>query len=82
MEELAKVYIYTQKVLTLITSKIYFCKFSSLQIAFSIIHLSREKYLNKKLKNSYEVTWKGFKRNHLVAYKEEVNKIFDELHPY
>ena len=52
MEELAKVYIYTQKVLTLITSKIYFCKFSSLQIAFSIIHLSREKYLNKKLKNS------------------------------
>ena len=45
--ELEKIYIYSQKILTLITSKIYFCRYSSMQIAFSIIHLSREKYINK-----------------------------------
>ena len=52
MNELGNIYIYTQKLLTLITSKIYFCRFSSLQIAFSIVQLSREKYLNKNLEIS------------------------------
>ena len=47
INELGNIYIYTQKLLTLITSKIYFCRFSSLQIAFSIAQLNREKYLNK-----------------------------------
>ena len=50
--EFGNIYIYTQKLLTLITSKIYFCKYSSIQIAFSIIHLSREKYL----KNNSEIS--------------------------
>ena len=49
---LEKVYIYSQKLLTTITSKIYFCRYSSVQIAFSIIQLSREKYDNKNLKLS------------------------------
>ena len=52
INELGNIYIYTQKLLTLITSKIYFCKYSSIQIAFSIIHLSREKYL----KNNSEIS--------------------------
>ena len=47
-----KLYIYTQKLLTLITSKIYFCRYSSVQIALSIIQISREKYANKILKLS------------------------------
>ena len=57
MNELGNIYIYTQKLLTLITSKIYFCRFSSLQIAFSIVQLSREKYLNKNIK-IYEKLYK------------------------
>ena len=51
-------------------------------IKTGIVSYGNFSWKNKKLKNSYEVPWKGFKRNHLVAYKEEVNKIFDELHPY
>ena len=48
INELDKIYIYTQKILTVITSKIYFCRFTSMQIALSIIQLSREKYINAK----------------------------------
>ena len=54
-EELDDIYSYTQKILTNLTSKIYFCKYSSIQIAFSIIQLSREKYLNKDLKLSEKI---------------------------
>ena len=54
-EEIENIYSYTQKLLTNLTSKIYFCKFSSIQIAFSIIQLSREKYLKKDLKLSEKI---------------------------
>ena len=47
-----KFYIYTQKILTFITSKIYFCRYSSIQIALSIIQITREKFANKNLKPS------------------------------
>ena len=49
---LDKIFLYTQKILTVITSKTYFCKYTSMQVAFSIIHLSREKYINKNRKLS------------------------------
>lgn len=50
---LDKIFLYTQKVLTVITSKTYFCKYTSMQIAFSIVHLSREKYIkNRKLSDN------------------------------
>lgn len=29
-----------------------------------------------------EQYWEGFKRTHPRDYEREVNKIFDELHPY
>ena len=51
-KELEEINMYTQKLLTIITSKIYFCRYSSMQIAFTIVHLSREKFLNKNLKLS------------------------------
>ena len=47
-----KIFIYSQKLLTAITSKIYFCRYSSVQIAFSVIQLSREKYDNINIKIS------------------------------
>ena len=49
---LGNIYIYTQKLLTILTSKIIFCKYSPMQIAFSIVQLSREKYLHKNSENS------------------------------
>ena len=49
---LDKIFLYTQKILTVITSKTYFCKYTSMQVAFSIVHLSREKYINKNRKLS------------------------------
>ena len=49
IDQVDNIYTYTQKLLTNITSKIYFCKYSSIQIAFSIVHLSREQYLNKNI---------------------------------
>ena len=52
INELGNIYIYTQKLLTIVTSKIYFCKYTPMQIAFSIIQLSREKYLNHNLEIS------------------------------
>ena len=53
--EVEEIYAYTQKLLTNLTGKIFFCKYSSIQIAFSIIQLSREKYLNKDLKLSKKI---------------------------
>ena len=53
--QVEEIYAYTQKLLTNLTSKIFFCKYSSIQIAFSIIQLSREKYLNKDLKLSKKI---------------------------
>ena len=52
INELEKIFTYSQKILTLITSKFYFCRYSSMQIAFSIIQLSREKYINKEFELS------------------------------
>ena len=57
INELGNIYLYTQKLLTLITSKLYFCKYTSMQIALSIIQLSREKFLN----NQSEISDKLFK---------------------
>ena len=54
-EEIENIHTYTQKLLTNLTSKIYFCKYSSIQIAFSIVQLSREKYLKKDLKLSERI---------------------------
>lgn len=34
------------------------------------------------IKNDNESFIEGFKRNYPVEYQEEVNCIFDELHPY
>lgn len=34
------------------------------------------------LRKENEPLWKGFKRNFPNEYKEEVDRIFDELHPY
>ena len=56
-KELDKIYLYTQKILTIITSKNYFFKYSSMQIAFSIVQLSREKYINNET-NLYEILYK------------------------
>jgi hypothetical protein len=53
--EVEEIYAYTQKLLTNLTSKIFFCKYSSIQIAFSIVQISREKYLNKDLKLSEKI---------------------------
>ena len=51
INEIENIYNYSQKLLTIITSKIYFCKYTSLEIALSIIQLSREKYLHINRKN-------------------------------
>ena len=56
-KDLEKIYLYTQKILTIITSKNYFFKYSSMQIAFSIVQLSREKYINNET-NLYEILYK------------------------
>ena len=48
INELAKINLYSKKILTVITSKIYFCRFTFMQIAFAIIQLSREQYINTK----------------------------------
>lgn len=65
-----------QKINDIINSK---CLFNP---ETGIVSYENYTWKNKKLKKSYEESWKGFKRNHYKAYKEEVNKIFDELHPY
>jgi hypothetical protein len=54
---LENIYIDTQQLLTILTSKLLFCKFSSLQIALSIVQLSREKFLN----NNSEISKRLFK---------------------
>ena len=51
-DEIGDIYIYTQKLLTVITSKSYFYKYTSAQIAFSLIQLSREKYLSHNVELS------------------------------
>jgi len=56
-KELEKIYLYTQKILTIITSKNYFYRYSSMQIAFSIVQISREKYINNE-SNLYETLYK------------------------
>ena len=56
-KDLEKIYLYSQKILTIITSKNYFFRYSSMQIAFSIVQLSREKYINNET-NLYEILYK------------------------
>ena len=52
---LGNIYIYTQKLLTLITSKFFFFKFTPIQIALSIIQISRERFLINTKKLSYKL---------------------------
>ena len=52
---LGNIYIYTQKLLTSITSKMFFFKFTPIQIALSIIQISRERYLINTKKLSYKL---------------------------
>ena len=58
---LGNLYIYTQKILTLITSKSFFVKYSSLQIALSIIRISRERFLINTQKFSQKLFAKYLK---------------------
>ena len=85
--EVEEIYAYTQKLLTNLTSKIFFCKYSSIQIAFSIIQLSREKYLNKDLKLSkkifnllldlYEISFSDYKDCYIFI-KNDIEKDTEE----
>ena len=87
-EELDNIYSYTQKLLTNLTSKIYFCKYSSIQIAFTIIQLSREKYLNKDLKlsekifnlllNLYEINFSDYEECYNFIKKDMSNETEEE----
>ena len=86
--EVEEIYAYTQKLLTNLTSKIFFCKYSSIQIAFSIIQLSREKYLNKDLKLSkkifdllldlYEISFSDYKDCYIFIKNDIENEIEEE----
>ena len=85
--QVEEIYAYTQKLLTNLTSKIFFCKYSSIQIAFSIIQLSREKYLNKDLKLSkkifdllldlYEISFSDYKDCYIFI-KNDIEKDTEE----
>ena len=87
-EELDDIYACTQKILTNLTSKIYFCKYSSIQIAFSIIQLSREKYLNKDLKlsekifnlllNLYEISFSDYEECYNLIKRDMNNETEEE----
>ena len=86
--EVEEIYAYTQKLLTNLTSKIFFCKYSSIQIAFSIIQLSREKYLNKDLKLSkkifdllldlYEISFLDYKDCYIFIKNDIENETEEE----
>ena len=86
--EVEEIYGYTQKLLTNLTSKIFFCKYSSIQIAFSIIQLSREKYLNKDLKLSkkifdllldlYEISFSDYKDCYIFIKNDIENETEEE----
>ena len=86
--EVEEIYAYTQKLLTNLTSKIFFCKYSSIQIAFSIIQLSREKYLNKDLKLSkkifdllldlYEISFSDYKDCYIFIKNDIENETEEE----
>ena len=52
LDELGNVYLYTQKLLTQVTSKAYFFKYSSMQIALSIVQISRERFIHDNIQNS------------------------------
>ena len=86
--EVEDIYGYTQKLLTNLTSKIFFCKYSSIQIAFSIIQISREKYLCKDLKLSekifnllldlYEISFSDYKECYNLIKNDIANESEDE----
>ena len=52
LDELGNIYLCTQKLLTQITSKVYFFRYSSMQIALSIILISRERFIHDNVQNS------------------------------
>ena len=80
IKEIENIFNYSQKILTIITSKIFFCKYTSVEIAFSIIQLSREKYLPKNTKNeklyNLLISLYGIE---LYDYEECYNEIKKEL---
>ena len=51
-KQIGDIYLNTQKLLVQITTKSYFFKYSSMEIAFSIIQISREKFLQNNMKFS------------------------------
>ena len=65
-----------------------FCKYSSIQIAFSIIQLSREKYLNKDLKlsekifnlllNLYEISFSDYEECYNLIKRDMNNETEEE----
>ena len=89
-KELEDINMYTQKLLTLITSKILFCRYTSMEIAFSIVQLSREKYINKNIKLSeklykillsiYGIEFSDYEEcyNEIKKDMEENNELEDE----
>ena len=86
--EIEEIYIYTQKLLTNLTSKIFFCKYSSIQIAFSIVQISREKYLCKDIRLSeklfnllldlYEVSFSDYKECYNLIKNDIANDSDEE----
>ena len=71
-------YNYIKKTLALITSKSYFFKYNPFKIAFSLIHLGREKFINeedgkyfKLIKELYNISFSDYEN----CYKEIKNEI-------
>ena len=83
-DEIGDIYIYTQKLLTVITSKSYFYKYTSAQIAFSLIQLSREKYLshNGELSNKLYKLLISIYGIELSDYEECYKVIKNDLDKY
>ena len=72
-------YNYIKKTLALITSKSYFFKYNPFKIAFSLIHLGREKFINeedgkyfKLIKELYNISFSDYE-NYYKKIKQENN---------
>ena len=72
-------YNYIKKTLALITSKSYFFKYNPFKIAFSLIHLGREKFINeedgkyfKLIKELYNISFSDYE-NCYKEIKHEIN---------
>ena len=86
---LSDIFMYTQKILTILTSKIIFCKFSSMQIALSIVQLTREKFINnnsdvskrlfKLLLSLYGIDFSDYEECYIVIKKDLIeNNDYEE----